>query len=152
VKWQVKEIDTYLQAKEYVDTVIIPLIPISMGQDMKSIVSMGEFITIISDELERQFRGRVIQLPPFTYLKKEDKENRESRLREWCNELKAEGAKSIVLLTSDFEWKNSEQELENQVIWLPTIPLESMESKYQRQVVDDQIKQLIPILTTMWQK
>jgi len=45
-EWKANEMDTYLQAKEYVDTAIIPLVPISCGDRMKSTVVMGEFILI----------------------------------------------------------------------------------------------------------
>ena len=150
MRWKVKEIDTFLQAREYVDTALIPLIPISFKEEIKSTVAMGEFITIISDELERQFTGRVIQLPAFTYLKTEDKSSKEEKLRSWCKQLEEDGIKHIILLSSDYEWKSSEEDIEKRLIWLPTLPLESMDAKYQVQVIGDQIKQLIPILTDKW--
>ncbi|WP_096200922.1 YpiF family protein [Bacillus sp. FJAT-45350] len=151
MKWQAKEIDMYLQAKEYVDTALIPLVPISWEKDVKSTVSMGEFISIITDELERQFRGRVIQFPSFTYLKSESQEERIMRLLKWSNELEQNGVSHIVYLTSDSEWKAVESDLKDMLLWLPTIPLEHMEQQYKVQTISDQIKQLLPILTNKWQ-
>ncbi|WP_078553289.1 YpiF family protein [Bacillus alkalicellulosilyticus] len=151
MKWQTTEMDTYLQAKEYVDTAIIPLIPISLQQQVKSTVAMGEFITIITNELERQFHGRVIEIPPFTYVKSEPINERLDRLNTWYQDLKDSGVVHVVFLTSDSEWKTVEQEVPELLLWLPTIPLEHMEQKYKVEAISDQIKQLIPIMTNKWQ-
>ena len=35
MKWIPQDIETYLNAKEYVDTAVIPLFSISFGDDMK---------------------------------------------------------------------------------------------------------------------
>ena len=151
MKWQANEIDKYLQAKEYVDTALIPLIPISWDKEIKTTVSMGEFITIMSDELERQFRGRVIQFPTFTYLKEESLEERVKRLNYWYDHLTKNGITHIVYLTSDYEWKTVEHSIKEMLIWLPTIPLEHMENQYKVKNISDPIKQLLPILTNKWQ-
>ncbi|MFV8828356.1 YpiF family protein [Alkalihalobacterium sp. APHAB7] len=149
MKWLAKEMDTYLQAKEYVDTALIPLIPVSWEKEIKSTVAMGEFISIISSELERQFQGRVIEFPAFTYLKS-DIEKLE-RLKSWEKELKENEIKHIVYITSDFEWEQAKQELTETLIWLPSIPLEHMDQKHKVEVIEGQIKQLIPFLTNKWQ-
>ncbi|NEU31156.1 YpiF family protein [bacterium LRH843] len=150
MKWQTKEIDTYLKEKEYVDTAIIPLIPISWQKEVKSTVALGEFISIIALEVERQFQGRVIHFPPFAYLKDEEVDIRVGRLREWMEELKKGDIKHIFFLTSDAEWKVVEQQLEDGLIWLPSIPLEHLDEKYKRDIITEQIKQLIPVLINKW--
>ncbi|MGO4888100.1 YpiF family protein [Anaerobacillus sp. MEB173] len=151
MKWQAEEIDTYLQSKEYVDTAVIPLLPISWKSDVKLTVSMGEFISIITDELERQFKGRIFMFPPFTYLKDEPIRSKVERLTSWEKELTGNGFAHIVYITSDVEWKSVETDLSDTLIWLPSIPLEHMDEKYRMQTVSDQIKQLIPIITSKWQ-
>lgn len=150
MKWKVKELDTYFQAKEYVDTALIPLIPISFTDEVKMTVSMGEFITIITDELERQFHGRVFQLPPYTYLKEENKDERNTRLKSWLNYLKENSFKEVVLLTADYTWKTGDSDIEDHLIWLPALPLDTMDKEYQIQVIRDQLKQLVPILMDKW--
>lgn len=152
MKWQAKEIDTYLQAKEYVDTAIIPLIPISWGSDVKVTVQMGEFITLISDELERQFKGRMFQFPAFTYLKSEDLQGRVLKLNQLDDHLKDNGFKHILYITSDVEWKQLEVEMKDTLLWLPSLPLEHLDQKYKMEALSDQIKQMLPILTNKWQK
>ncbi|MFC0470273.1 YpiF family protein [Halalkalibacter kiskunsagensis] len=151
MKWQASEMDTYLQAKEYVDTALIPLIPLAWQKDVKSTVAMGEFISIIVLEVEKQFHGRVVQFPPFTYLRTEDSTSRMNRIRSWEDELRDGGISHIVYLTSDGEWKSVEDQVNGMLLWLPTIPLEHMEASYKRDVIADQLKQLIPIMTNKWQ-
>lgn len=142
--------DTYLQAKKYVDTALIPLIPIAFTDDMKMTVSMGDFIALMAEEIERQFHGRVFLLPPFTYLKDEEDTKRIERLKRWLSTLKENSFKEIILLTSDYVWKNSDKEIDEHLIWLPALPLENMDKQHQIQVIQEQIKQIIPLLMDKW--
>lgn len=151
MKWETKDIDTYLRAKEYVDTAVIPLVPIVWGDEMKSTVAMGEFISVITEQLERQFQGRIVLLPPFTYTNAESTTERIKRLKNWHDLLVNGGFRHVILLTSDVTWKESEQQLEGTLIWMPTIPLEHLDNDLKHDVITEQIKQLIPILTNKWQ-
>jgi hypothetical protein len=150
VKWTVKDVEVYLQEKEYVDTAVIPLIPLTLEKNVKSIVSMGEFVQIIVNELERQFKGRVFLFPPFTYFTSENMEEKTKRIADWTGELIANGMKHIFYVTSDTEWKAGEANLPGTLLWLPSIPLEHMDEKYKQQIVTDQISQLMNLLIAKW--
>jgi hypothetical protein len=150
VKWTVKDVEVYLQEKEYVDTAVIPLIPLTLEKDVKSIVSMGEFVQIIVNELERQFKGRVFLFPPFTYFTSESMEEKIKRIADWTSQLTANGMKHIFYVTSDTEWKAGEANLPGTLLWLPSIPLEHMDEKYKQQIVTDQISQLMNLLIAKW--
>lgn len=152
MKWQAKEIDLYLQAKEYVDTAIIPLIPISWNKEIKSTVQMGEFILLITDELERQFKGRVFQFPPYTYLKTESAEVKLKKINELDEHLKNNGFSHIIYLTSDVEWKQIEAEMKDTLLWIPSLPMEHLDQKYKSEILNNQVKQILPIMTIKWQK
>jgi hypothetical protein len=151
LRWQAKEIDLYLQAKEYVDTAIVPLIPISWDKEIKSTVQMGEFTSLITDELERQFKGRVFQFPPFTYLKSEDVESRLPKINELDTHLKDNGFHHVIYVTSDIDWKQIETKMQDTLLWIPSIPLEHLDQKYKMEVLSNQIKQMLPIMTNKWQ-
>lgn len=60
LKLQAKEMDVYLQSKSYVDTVLVPLIPIDFGEDLKLTASMSEYTTALTEELERLDRKSVV--------------------------------------------------------------------------------------------
>ena len=47
MKWNVKDVEMYVQAKEYVDTVVVPLIPITFNDQMKQLTSSSEFIIYV---------------------------------------------------------------------------------------------------------
>ena len=153
MKWITKDIDLYLQAKEYVDSAVIPLLPVTWEQDMKSTVAMGEFISVLTTEIERQFKGRIILFPPFTYTARESIEERLERLAVWTMELTDKGIKHFFFVTSDSLWKQHEEKVDTgTLIWLPTLPLEYVEEKYKQTMIQDQMKQLITIFMTIWQK
>ncbi len=153
MKWVTRDIDLYLQAKEYVDTAVIPLIPVTWENDVKTTVAMGEFITILTNEMERQFKGRIILFPPFTYTAGESVESRIERLTTWTSELSERGMKYFFFVSSDSVWKHHEEQLESgSLIWLPSLPLEYVEEKYKQAMLQDQMKQLITIFMSIWQK
>lgn len=150
MKWVSNDVDLYNQTKEYIDTAVIPLIAISVGSDFKNTVSKGEFINLVSMDLERQLKGRVFLFPTYSYLKKS--ENVIENLIEWKTELQQE-FKHVVFLTSDTELKEEKNEqMEGKLIWLPTIPLENMDENLKRKLLQDQVEQILNILLQSWNK
>lgn len=151
MKWVSQDIEMFLKEKQYVDTAVLPLLPVSFGDDIKQSLAMTEFISLLSVQLERQFRGRLIMLPGYAYLKSAGEESLLSGLGEWEAELKAQGFKHIFLLTSDSMWKSLEDRLEGGLIWLPSLPLEHMDENYRNSILDDQVKQMLNLFVQKWQ-
>lgn len=149
MKWNTNDIDMYLKSKEYVDTAILPLAPIALGDQLKSAVAMGEYIHHITLELERQFKGRLLLLPAFTYLREEKEMTRIERLSQWSEALQQEFI-HLFFLTSDLTWKQEEDKLSGTLLWLPSLPLEHVEANYKQEVIQDQIKQIIPLIMDKW--
>ncbi|SDH07207.1 Protein of unknown function [Alteribacillus persepolensis] len=150
MKWITNDIASFIQERKYIDTALVPLLPVTFGSGVRQSAAMNEFISIISDELERQFKGRMLLVPPFTYLETEDIHQRKERLLEWAAEMKKEGTAHIIYITADSEWKKAEQSLGDLLVWMPLVPLENMDMEYKRQVVSEQIKQLIPLIMEKW--
>ncbi|MDZ5473247.1 YpiF family protein [Bacillus sp. 31A1R] len=151
MKWVSQDIDMYLKSKEYVDTAVLPLLPVSFNDDIKQSVSMTEFITLLSIQLERQFRGRLVMLPGFSYMKSQSMDKLVEDIKGWEEELLKQGFKHVFLVTSDSEWKKSEGELQGELIWLPSIPLEHMDENYKVSILEDQVKQLLNLFVQKWQ-
>ncbi|MDG5787581.1 YpiF family protein [Evansella sp. AB-P1] len=152
MKWTAQQMDMYLSSKEYVDTAIIPLIPLDWKNDAKGIVSMGEFTSILVDEIERQFKGRLFQIAPYTYLTEEEEQDKLNRLLTWDKHFFKHGFKHIVYITSDSFWKTVEKDLPDMLIWVPSLSLETMDDSYAKQIIDQQLKQLLPLITNKWQE
>ncbi|WP_028400494.1 YpiF family protein [Ectobacillus panaciterrae] len=147
--WNVKDIQLYEQSKEYIDTAVIPLIPLSLGKDIESFVQKGEFVSQLSYEMEREYRGRLLLLPPFTYIAGE-KSKEEKRLQEWEAMIQANGLRHIVYVTSDYDWKDSE--LAGMMFWMPALPLHQLDEKARRDVLHSNIREILSVLTEKWEK
>ncbi|MCK1982442.1 MULTISPECIES: YpiF family protein [Peribacillus] len=148
MKWTAKDLDMYMQSKEYVDTVLIPLVPLSFRGQMKQTGSMNEFLTILSLEIEKQMKGRILLLPTFHYLS--DELDKVERLKRWADEVKENNFEHVFFLTSDFEWKKEERELENNLVWIPAIPLEGLEIEQAREMIHQQVIQILDIFSYNW--
>ncbi|KSU85572.1 Protein of unknown function [Fictibacillus enclensis] len=152
MKWSSGDITVYQQSKEFVDTAIIPLLPLSFGASIRTSASMADYATLIGEETERQLHGRLFLLPPFTYLMEEDSETLMFRLHSWVKELKDEGLRHVYFLTSDPGWKKREQELGETLLWMPVIPMETMDADYREEIVKEQVKQLFQVILHKWQE
>ncbi|CEG27646.1 YpiF family protein [Bacillus sp. B-jedd] len=150
MKWTSQDVEMYSQAKEYIDTALVPLIPIAMGGDMEQSASMTEYISLLASQLERQFTGRLILLPAFTYMESEHTDDVASRLNRWEESLAGEGFKHIFLLTSDENWRLKEEGIGGSLIWMPLLPLAGMEEQQKVMLINGQIKQLMKFFTAKW--
>jgi hypothetical protein len=151
MRWTVRDIDSYFLTKEYVDTALVPLVPVTWHREIKSAVAAGEFAALIVDKLEQQLKGRVIHFPPFTYLKSEAPEDRFERLHQWKQELLQDEMKYVFFITSDADWKSVESRMDESLTWIPAVPLEHMDADNIEAVLGGQIKQLLQIITIKWQ-
>ncbi|WP_462412025.1 YpiF family protein [Neobacillus sp. Marseille-QA0830] len=150
MKWNPKDVQTFLAAKEYIDTAVLPLYSISLESGMKQSAEAVEFITLLSSQVERQFAGRLLLLPPLTYLKTESSEITAEQLKKWEVSLAEAGFKYIFYLTADAEWRQQEEKYDGSFIWLPVIPLETMNDGQKMTLVDSQVSQLMPLFTQKW--
>lgn len=150
MKWIPQDIEMFVKAREYVDTIVIPLYPISFGDDVKQTANMTEFINLLTNQLEKQFKGRMILLPSFTYLKTQEKEKVLNNLLDWEKILKLENFNHIFYVTSDSDWKLKEDHLEGSLLWLPALPLEHMDEKQKKSIIEDQVKQLLNLFIQKW--
>jgi hypothetical protein len=150
MKWVSKDIETYFSAKEYVDTAVIPLFSLSFGNEIKQSASNAEFITLLTNYLERQFTGRLVLFPPFTYLKNDDHVKVLSDLKKWEENIEKNEFKHIFYITSEIDWKKYENEFTGSLIWLPSLPLEHLNDSQKNSMIESQVKQLLSLFTEKW--
>ncbi|MBK5462903.1 DUF2487 family protein [Peribacillus sp. TH16] len=48
------------------------------------------------------------------------------------------------------EWKKEERELEHNLVWIPAIPLETLENNQAREMINQQVLQILDIFTYNW--
>ncbi|PLT28343.1 YpiF family protein [Peribacillus deserti] len=147
-----KDMEMFEQAREHIDTIIVPLIGVDFGSDTKSYARMNEFLTILSSEIERQFKGRIILIPPFTYIASSEEEAKKQAALDWKSNFLNEGFKHVFFITCDSNWKAVENDFEQTLIWVPAIPLEGLDDTYKRQMMDEQVRQISTIFSQRWQR
>ncbi|MBT2677724.1 YpiF family protein [Bacillus sp. ISL-35] len=148
MKWVAADVEMYQKAAEYVDTAIVPLLPVSFGEDMKQNASMAEFTRILTSQLEKQFRGRIFLLPDFVYIKED--EGSQDALKNWENTLLDKHFNHIFYVTSDSRWRQREKDLKGSVLWIPSLSLDQMPDEQKVAIVDGQVKQLLSLFTEKW--
>lgn len=152
MNWNVKDIEVFEAEKAYIDTAVIPIVPVDFGEDIRVSAAQAEFINLLTFHLERQFKGRMMMTPAFTYKMSSMNNGEVPRLSEWAEELSASGVKHIFYLTADSQWKKVEDELHDRLIWVPSIPLENLDEQYKHSIMEDQVKQLLNVIVQKWQK
>ncbi|MBD7986200.1 DUF2487 family protein [Sporosarcina sp. Sa2YVA2] len=148
MNWTGKDMDTYLQQKEYIDTLVIPLVKVQTNMDnIKTSASSTEFIMHLASLIETQFKGRMMFAPPVVYTSKTDiVQMTHTTLQEFVDTTFTH----VFFLTTDHAW--NEIDMVGQVIWMPSIPLESMDASLRQSILEDQLRQLLPKFTEQWSK
>ena len=61
MKWRKADLQTYFQSKEYIDSIVVPLVPFGIANDEESekAAIQAEMITLLSHELEKELTGRM---------------------------------------------------------------------------------------------
>jgi hypothetical protein len=151
MNWNERDVELYLKEKQYIDTAIVPLLPVTLGENIKQAASQGEFVNLLTLHLERQFRGRMLLLPSLSYLSETEENKKIILLQEWEAKIKESGFSHIFYITSDSSWREMKDVNLSQLIWLPSIPMEHMDEQYKHSILEDQVKQLINIIVQKWQ-
>ncbi len=141
-----KDIDQYISQQDYIDTAVVPLLQLDLSDTgMKSSAGASEYLQNLTALLEKQFKGRILLLPPISYGKGANRQRIADELKEELNLTKF---KHVFYMTTDAEWRTIDQ-LKN-VLWLPAIPMEDMDQSFKNSVMEDQLRQVLPLFTKEW--
>jgi|SRR5690625_706128 len=151
MKWTSKHIKQYSEAQEYVDTIILPLVPFTfLGEESGKKALQNEVMSIFVNEIEQKLTGRLIQFPHYLYLPSKELEHEVERVNEWIDQNKNEFLEHIILLTFDSTWKKVEQDLKGSLLWVPAMYSGDIHSKEVSQMINDQINELIQLIQSYW--
>ena len=143
-----EDVKQFINNKQFIDTAVVPLVSISF-EEQKSIhmSSAADFLMGLTNFIEQQFKGRLMVMPPFTYF---DEKQEMLNIDLIHQQLLVSGFKHIFFITCDNLWVKCNNSLE--VIWLPAIPLESMDKGVKQRILEDQLNHVIPRFTSSWTK
>lgn len=144
--FNVKDLEQFQAQKQFIDTALVPLVHIDLTEvGMQQSGSAIDYLLSLTNFIEQQFHGRLVLLPPFSYTNSLRDSEFPSKLEE---ELLEAGFKTILFISCDHHWQSMKEKLN--IIWLPAIPLESMDKAVKQRILEDQLKQVIPSLTKAW--
>lgn len=152
MKWYKDDLNKYISAKEFIDTIIIPVQGFQLSQDssLEKDAFQGEVLSIYANEIEKELSGRVMLLPIYTYFKNTRMENEVTRLNEWVNEVLKQPFKTVFILTLDMNWKKIEKELEGNLLWLPGMKPTDLHSSEAVQLIRNQVGEISDLIRAYW--
>jgi len=152
VKWLSEDLNKYVQAKEYIDTLIIPLETFHLSQeaDLEKDAFLREVLGIYTNEIEKELSGRVLLAPAYTYLKSSDLKNEAERLNAWIYDSKSQPFASIFAVTFDNGWKKVEKHLDCDLLWLPGMKRGNIHSDESVRLIRSQVEQISELIRSYW--
>lgn len=148
MNWNASDMNLFLQQKEYIDTLVVPLLKVETVEErMKASASSTDFLMNLAGYIEQQFKGRIMVAPPFAYTPSMGLQQFGEVL---SGDLSKSSFKHIFYMTTDSQWTSVE--MPGKVLWLPAIPIENMDDRLKQSILEDQLKQLLPQLTEEWRK
>ena len=153
MKWNRHGIETFVSEKEFIDTALIPLIPLDLQQDPSKAALQGEYITILAEEVEKQLTGRVMLLPPYPYKKNAGSVDAlVAELNEWNTYYHDVGMINTIYLTCDEDLAELNVVSKARVIWMPMVPLNHLEARQAKGMIREQASQVLPKIMKIWQR
>lgn len=152
MKWKKSDIKQYNQAKEFVDTILVPLIPFHLSNDneLEKSAYQSEILSILTNEIENELSGRMMLTPAYHYLKNANKENEVERINTWVEDIQMQPFNYVFFVTFDSTWKRNEQALNGSLVWLPGIHSGDLHTKEMQAVIRDQVEQIGELIRSYW--
>ncbi|WP_040981380.1 DUF2487 family protein [Oceanobacillus jeddahense] len=152
MKWTSVDLQKYEQAKEYVDTVIVPLAPFQVGALEASAKQADQYdvLTLFARELEKELMGRIMLTPTYTYITTAEKSEEVERINKWTRHFKEQPFKQVLYISFDPSWRKIANDLEGEFIWLPSIPLKDADPAAVKGMIRDQTMQTAELVKSFW--
>ncbi|WP_414049689.1 DUF2487 family protein [Macrococcus animalis] len=136
-----QDLKTLQDQLEYIDTAIVPVIPVDYSKHLMDIADNYEMIQYVTMGVEQQFKGRLLVLPPLQVI--DDTmiiDTVESQLMTF-------GFKNLVFVTP----QKFNLEKDN-VHKINILPLETLDNEMKQAFVQDNIKALMKAIVLLWNK
>lgn len=152
LKWKKADLEKYLQEKKYIDTLLVPLLPVSFSNDAElvNLAYKTELLTTLTNELERELAGRLLQTPPYHYLESIDRSKEIERINEWIMDACKQPFQHTFIVTHDMSWKKNEQALEGILLWIPTLTSVDPQADEYKTFIRSQVEQMVEFIRSYW--
>lgn len=152
MKWFNKDLEKYVTAKEYVDTVIIPLQAFQLSDDtnIKKDAFQLEVLSIYAAEIEKELSGRVMLTPTYHFLKTANLTDEVNRLNSWIKDIKQQPFTEVFIFTFDNSWKKLEKDLEGNLLWFPGMKTGNIQTPEAATLIRNQVEQISELIRSYW--
>lgn len=152
MQWSKPDLQQYIKAKEYVDTLIIPLLPFQLSRDenLEKDAFRGDVLNIFTNAIEKELTGRVLLSPNYVYLNEKDMDAEIKRLNLWVENGLKQPFEHVFFVTFDSKWKRHERELNGTLIWLAGIQTGDIHSKEMQAFIKEQVNQIGELIQSYW--
>ncbi|WP_414053681.1 DUF2487 family protein [Macrococcus equi] len=124
---------------EYIDTVIVPIVPVDYSKHLLDIADHYEMIQYVVMNVEQQFKGRLLVIPPVQILEQQDGiDLLEQQLLNY-------GFKNILFVTPQKFILDKEN-----VHKINILPLETLDDQMKQEFVQDNTKALMRAIIHLW--
>ncbi|WLV23432.1 DUF2487 family protein [Aciduricibacillus chroicocephali] len=150
MKWVRQDAKRYLEAKEFIDTAVIPLIPLDISHEdgISKTALYQETTQIFTSELEKELAGRVMLFPAYVYLPNEETDS--VRLQRWVDSAQENGFKHVFLTTFDSSWRKHAKNMSGELVWLPCPTEMDMETEEFGQSAKGLAREVIRLMREVW--
>ncbi|MFD1018477.1 DUF2487 family protein [Thalassobacillus hwangdonensis] len=146
-----QDLEQFQQAKEYIDTLLIPLIPMDPSNEELMIKQavQNELTQLFCREIENECKGRLLLTPLYTYLSG-DEEGEAERLNRWISKFKSQPFQHVFLFTMDSKWKKYEKNVDADLIWVPAMGTSDLNSTATQSFVKEQVREITGLIQSYW--
>ncbi len=136
-----QDLKTLQDQLEYIDTAIIPVVPVDYSKHLMDIADHYEMIQYVTMGVEQQFKGRLLVVPPIQLIDDiKILDTIESQLQTF-------GFKNLVFVIP----QKFNLEKEN-VYKINILPLETLDHEMKQEFVQENIKSLMKSIIILWNK
>ena len=132
-----------LSERQYVDTLVVPLVELAFDEDMVRKAEGNEVIQAVALETERQLFGRTMLSPTISYV---DAEAGRALAEQVTVQATASGFTHVLFISSDLRFKGSELP----IIFVPPLALKGMSGEQSHTMVQNFATQVITELSSRW--
>jgi hypothetical protein len=150
MKWELTTADQFIEAKEYIDTAIVPLIKIELGEQFKRALTNSAWLTGVASGIEGKLMGRVMLLPVYSYTGLEKEDYLIANLDTYTNHLQQHGFKNVIFLTHNSLGSSMKQQLNAEFISVAPENPESLDISSDE--VDKLAQKMVPEIIAFWKK
>src|SRR5690606_13048004 len=99
---------------------------------------------------EQKLKGRVFLLPEYYYLKNDTITEEQTRLEQYIDNIKQQPFKYIFLITFDRNWRKITKQLDVELLWIPSLSNENLQSNELQQMIQSQVKAIEELIKDSW--